>query len=624
MVNEVTRMVHADQLQSATQCYLDFNKVSFKAKEDPAQCHSILLGLFHWLLANDAMAEAAQLLWSERLFDPRPACTQAVWKLFSEAPFGLIMGAGSMSKSYTMGVRLFLEWCRDPHGTSVSLIGPNEDHLQRNLFSHLVSLHTSSKLPLPGTIGDLFIGTDRRDQRFAIKGVIIPVGQNKKAGRLQGQKRYPRTEPHPQFGKLSRMFIFFDELENIPGGIWSDVDNLMSTYTDEAPDGLKIFGAFNPSNRDGEVGKRCEPPFGWEDLKLDEHFRWTSNRGWEVLRLDAMHSENVQEGRTVYPGLQTKEGVERIIRNAGGMNSPGYYTFVRACFPPSGVELAIIPSGMLKGKRGEFFWLDTPINLGGCDLALEGGAAAIFCHGLWGLATGFKLPPSIDFPNGQEVMFKDERGRVVPRYGLQLAKMIPLSKGDTVVVAEQVKKLCQATGIKPEWMVVDRTGHGAGVHDVLRNDWSPAVVGLNYSESASETRILAEDTFTPKEEYDRAASELWFALRKFLEFGYLLIDPRVDCEKLVPQMTTRLFRCAGKYSRVESKKEYVKRGNTSPDEVDALTLLVHAARKGSGVILSVKDPGTRAGVPNGQDEDWSRQDPSSTFESLEGGSREDY
>lgn len=618
MVEEVTRLVHADKWQDAAQCYLDHAGVRTKAREDQPYCQNILLALYHWLLDNNGMEEAATLLWSEKLFTPKPRATHDVWKLFDEAAFGLVMGAGSMSKSYTMGVRLFLEWTRDPAWTTVSVVGPSEDHLQRNLFSHLVSLHAQAKLPMPGEVGDLYIGTNRRDRRFSISGVIIPVGQNKKAGRLQGQKRYPRKEKHPVFGELSRLFVFFDELENVPAGIWSDVDNLLSNVSDEETGGLKIFGAFNPSQRDGPVGKRCEPKFGWDSLDADKHYRWTSTRDWEVLRLDALTSENVIAGKTIFPGLQTKAGVDKITRNAGGTNSTGYWTFVRAMFPPSGVELSIIPSGMMKGKRGEFIWLDTPTPCGSCDLALEGGAAAIFGQGLWGLTTGVKLPPSLEFPNGQIRMFKDERGRIVPKYGLQLAKMFALAKGDTFAMKNQIIKLCRTMGIKPEWLVVDRTGHGQGIFDMIKNDWSAAVHGLNYSESATEKKILAEDTLTPKQEYDRAASELWFATRKFFEFEALMISPSVDLEKLIPQLTTRLFRTQGALSRVESKNDYIKRGNVSPDEADMLTLLVHAARLGSGVTLSMSGG---AGGPAETDADsasgYHRCDPSNRTDTLD-------
>lgn len=97
---------------------------------------------------------------------------------------------------------------------------------------------------------------------------------------------------------------------------------------------------------------------------------------------------------------------------------------------------------------------------------------------------------------------------------------------------------------------------------------------------------MAEDSKTCEEEYDRINSELWFATRCFGEYGYLLISPSLDASELSQQLTNRLVRTGGLKSRVETKDDYTGRGFKSPDEADSLTLFVHAARKGSGVILS--------------------------------------
>src|ERR1019366_1724696 len=142
----------------------------------------------------------------------------------------------------------------------------------------------------------------------SIRGVIIPKGNTKKAGRLQGGHRRPRLTPHPVFGPLSRLFIFLDEIENIPAGVWQDIDNVLSEI-ETGGHGFKIFGAYNPTNATDEVGKRAEPPFGYADLDEDAHFRWKSARGWDVLRLDGERCENVIQGKIIYPGLQTREGL---------------------------------------------------------------------------------------------------------------------------------------------------------------------------------------------------------------------------------------------------------------------------------------------------------------------------
>jgi len=601
LARDVSVLVHSDKKKEAAQLVADFCKIKINLSDgNPAKCIPILTSYLHSLLENDAPEEAAQMLWTPSLFTPHPQATKSVWELFRTSNQFLIMGAGSMSKSYGAGVRLMLEFIRDPEYTSVLLLGPSEAHLEANLFSHIVRLHGMSTLPLPGEIGELFIGRTRRNQTGAIRGVVIPVGKTKKAGRIQGTKRVPRPVGHPVFGSLSRLFIFIDEIENVPAGVWGDCDNILSQIEEDGKVGnFKIGGAYNPRNQRDEVGQRAEPPFGWESFDPDKHFRWKSVRGWDTLRLDGEKSENVVQNKIVYPGLQTRAGLEAIALNAGGRQSPGYYTMGRGAYPPQGIELAVIPPGMLSNMKGEFIWLDKPVPVAACDLALEGGAGAPYTLGLWGRATGMKLPATLEFPNGRTIMFKDTASRTTTRWGLQVTQQFMLPKGDTVVMSEQLIRINKRAGVKQEYFACDRTGHGAGIADLMKHDWSAAIHDVNYSNSPSDTKLMEEDSKPCSEEFSRICCELWFGLRAYAEFGYLLLSPSMDLSKLAIQVTQRKFVTTGKLKKVQTKKDYISTGKESPDEADSLTLFVYAARRGSGVVLSMK--GNDVGLPGDPD-----------------------
>jgi hypothetical protein len=133
--------------------------------------------------------------------------------------------------------------------------------------------------------------------------------------------------------------------------------------------------------------------------------------------------------------------------------------------------------------------------------------------------------------------------------------------------------------LKDYQVIVDATGAGTGVDDILKQDFGPRVLGVNYSESASERKIMMEDDKTPYELYERLYSELWFALRKWIEFDYLKFSGDFSSPELVTELTNRRFlqKGSGKL-QVEPKKEYKARGNDSPDRGDSLSLLVHLAR----------------------------------------------
>ena len=598
----VAKLVHSDKKFEAAKSIDDYLRLNLRLEDDPKKYLPVLMHYVHYLLNANAPEAAAQVLWTANQFTPEPKFTRDLWGLFETSSHGLIMGAASCSKSYGVGVRLFLEWIRDPEWTTVRVLGPSEDHLEQNLFSHLVGLHKSASLPMPGEIGELFIGLDRRNQLSSIKGIIIPVGQKKKAGRLQGVKRKPRPNPHNIFGALSRLFIFVDEIENVPGGLWSDIDNILSNIQEEGDtSGFKLFGAFNPTNQTDEVGKRVEPPFGWEGFDVENHYRWKSKRDWDVLRLDGERSENVTEGRIIYPGLQTRSGLENIAKNAGGRSSAGYHSMGRGAYPPQGIELTVIPPGMLAKWRGKFIWYDDPKPIGSEDLALEGGAAAIYTLGRWGRATGIQFPPSIEFPTGRKLMFKDRNGHSIVRWALQAEQQFTIPKGDTRQQTDRTVEVNRKAGVRGEFFACDRTGAGAGVADLIKHEWSPSIHDVNFSEACSKDKIMLEDSKPCNEEYERMNTELWFALKKWGEFQYFLISPEIDMTKLTQQLTQRKFRIAGGKTRVEQKRDYISRGFESPDEADSLTLLVHAARKGSGVTLSMNLDAT-SDTPGGYDD----------------------
>lgn len=624
VAHKIAELVHADKKQEAALFVADVCKLKLKvaSEDDPSKYLPVLQNWLHYLLNHGGTTEAAQLLWTPNQFSPEPQFTKDVWKLYDETAQGLVMGGGSCSKSFGLGLRLYLEYIRDPQFTAIKVIGPTQDHLEANLFSDLVGLHTTATLPMPGKVGELFIGESRRNQTGSIKGLVIPVGQTKKAGRLQGGKRKRRPFRHPIFGSLTRLFIFLDEIENIPGGVWSDIDNILSQVEEQGGQGFKIFGAYNPKDMASEVAKRAEPEFGWENTNPDVHFRWKSRRGWDVLRLDGEKSENVVQGRIVFPGLQTRSGLEAIAKNGGGRESAGYMTMGRGMYPAQGVATSVIPPGMFPRWRGTFIWVSEPEPVAGCDLALEGGNASCYTLGKWGRASGMRLPPDLENPKGRTVMFKDSYGRSRPRFGLQADQQFAIPRGESVSTARRLIEVNKKAGVRPRFFSCDRTGHGAGIADIIRNEWSPEIHDVNYSSGPTEDKLMIEDSKKCNEEYDRLNSELWFAIRAYGEYGYMLINPELDASEMSQQLTSRLVRTSGAKSRVESKKDYMSRGFKSPDQADSMTLFVHATRRGSGVILSRL--GDSVSSIEGGEEDWyegpgttQRIDPSNRTETLQ-------
>ena len=553
-----------------------------------------LITFRQWLLEEKRYADCATLLWPPNMFSAEPESVKMIWQTVEESSRVMVMGAASMGKSYSLGVWLYLDWLRDPDNTNVKVVGPSEDHLEKNLFSHLVTLHQMAAIPSPGECIRLGITTDKHKRDVGIYGVVVPTGK-KAPAKIQGIKVKQRMKPHPTLGKMTRVRIMLEEAEDIPTGIWDDVSNVMSNI--DGVEQFKIFATFNPKDQNGPVGVRCEPlDGGWGHFDLDLSFRWKSRRGWEVVRLDGYRCENVVQNRVLYPGMQTKQGIDGVIANAGGMNTPGYYTFARGAFPTQGADLVIIPQALINDIQGEFIFVSShPV--AGVDIALEGLDSAVMTVGRYGSASGWRRRSSTQWPEGEIVNFRDEHGRSIRRQVIQVDQQFRLPNAETLLMARQIRETCENAGVDPEWLCVDRTVNGAGVHDYLKATWG-AVRGVNPSQSATEIKILSEDTELPSQLYERLVTELWYAMRKFIEHGYVRIAPTVPTERLFHEMTTRQFNpgLRGRV-KVESKVEYKSRGNKSPDYADSLSFLLHGVRMAVGGPVGAADEAGERNAP---------------------------
>lgn len=579
LTKEVAGPLHLNNRTTAAQLLAQRLGQRFKnTKPDAGETDAILQSFLQYLLDHERYADAASLLWTPNLFSAEPRSVQMLFDAMFDHVSNMVPGAASMGKSYSLGAWVYLDWRRDPMFTSVQVIGPSENHLERNLFTHLVRLHRNASIPFPqAEVMKLGITTDPHERNAGIFGVVVPLGK-RSAGRLQGVKVNMRPTPHPIFGATSRLRVILEEAENIPVGIWEDVTNIIAN-AGGSKERFKIAAPFNPKDPNGPCAQRCEPVDGWGSLDIETSESWESKRGWHVTRLDATKSENVLLGTEKFIGLQTKEGLEKLIQNAGGVGTPGYYTMAKGWFPPTGMDLAIIPQHLLHDLQGEFVFAGSPEVCGGVDVALEGEDTAIMVLGRTGIASGWRKPPTTTNPKGEVVEFKNPQGVPIRKQVVQIDAIFPLPKGDTTKLVAAIIDTARGAALNGEYLGVDRTGNGAGVHDILLRTFHSATKGVNGSTSPTERRILEEDHQLPCDEYAWLISEMWFAVRKYIEFGLLKIHPNVSTDPLFHELSgRRLDPTSNAKKKVESKKAYKSRGNRSPDRADALAILLHAVR----------------------------------------------
>jgi hypothetical protein len=490
----------------------------------------------------------------------------------------MIQGAGAMGKSFGAAAWFYLDWFRDPEFTSIKVISLTKEHAERNIFANIKTFHRTALVRPITTQDDKATSIQvTSDSKQGIHLVAIPKGESGH-GTLRGFHPIPRAgKAHKLWGRLSRTHVVLDEAEEVPVGVWEGINNILSTSDEENYKGhIKIFGASNPKDRTSDFAQRCEPKDGWGSIDCEEDYEWESREGYKVLRLDAARSENVVEKRIVYAGLQTYQGFMGYMsrgRTAEAM------TMARGWFPEEGMAMGVITPAMMDNAIGIVRFIGPVVPLAAFDLALEGNDQVMCSYGRFGLADGW-TPQS-----GQFIPFKG--ARVV----LQLDSQIPFPKAATLEQTYAIIKFAKTMKIGANWLCVDRTGNGAGIHDSLCSLFGSEVMGVNYSWAASETHILGDDSQRANELYSGVVTELIFGLAKYLEFEYLKISPSFRNEELIRQATGRRYKQKGQgLVRVESKGEYCKRTrSSSPDALDSLSMLVYLMRQRAGATPTMTD-----------------------------------
>lgn len=546
---------------------------------------SVLRNLFQYLLDAELYLEAATLQWGPDIFNTEPESVKRVFIALREGSTILLIGASSMSKTYSAGAFMLLDYLRDPLYTTVKLAAINEDHLRKNLFAHVATLYRNCLIPSRYDIqvrdSDLWMGVKEAGYEFGISGIAFKQSQET-SGQFKGYKAKPvRTKRHPKFGVMSRLRVLGDEGQNWPGGPFKDFNSLVASKT--GAELIKVVVAFNPESTSQLVVQMAEPEQGWNSEDMDTLYDWVSKADWRVCRLDAAKSENVIQKKKIYEGLQTYEGFMSYLK-AGGDSSANYSCFARGWPPMKGSINTLIPPGWPNEARGECTFIDQPTIMGSVDLAFMGKDSAQMAVARWGRASGWRNHM------GVFTTFKDRTNVALdkPRYVLQIDQILPMAKhDDTTKMAEEIIGRCRMLNIKPENLIIDKTSIGLGVHSHLNKIWG-ASQGISWNEKATSQKIVSEDLDGADAQCEGIMSEMWWTFRRWLDprCCAILINPIIPTSPINTELTSRRYATAksGKI-KVEAKEQYKARnGGASPDSADALIMLTALVRRNGDVL----------------------------------------
>lgn len=595
-----------------------------------ADCWMIAQRYLYLVLWGRDYQGAALLCWGSDIFDPRPRSCRLIFDAFQEASLINAMGGASSSKTYSGIAFALLDWILDPNWTTVLLVGPDRDHLKRNMFGDLVRLHDGSVIPLPGTLDTESLSCDKK-RGMGFFSVALDRTPSHSA-KLKGVKTKPRdTDDHPLFGRSHRVRILIDEAQQVPVNAWDMLLNAISNA--ESKEHFKVYCAANPSDESSRYGKNCIPPGGWGSISATQE-TWVSETGWTVVRLNAMLSENVRfseyinkvctlginrfeiaqnwteyerEGpvdptlldlfargftdgdiatmlqqQVIFPRLISKQKVTQIIRGAGNDDqSPEVYTQVYGMFPPHGVKTSVIKQCFVEASMGEWLYVGPTVTYFAYDAAYDGGDRPATATARYGLAGGW-----VDVHGQPHTLGK-------PQYVIQIDGVGSLHGMErTEDMAHQVLHTVKLLGnLLPECAAIDATGIGVGQYDRICEDWKLITTGVagqrvpclrvNYAETASQQRILDEDSVTPDLLYANTSTEIWHAAAKLIERGVVRFSRAIAKEaidELINRRSGAISAGKSRKIRVETKAEYKARGNRSPDFADAILMVIHCIR----------------------------------------------
>lgn len=496
-----------------------------------------LMHIVALLLRAGEKKKAARLLWP---WMEQHQSTVDIWHDLDNNQFTGFMGHASASKTFTCAAWYLLDWWTDPANTALILTSDTVPSLRKRLWTDIKTLKERTPIVMPGRVVDSkgMILFNDNDEKNAIHCV---AGESSNAqSKIQGIH-------------TKRVRLLIDEADNpFSKSVWGAMVNLMASGD------FKCSALANPVDKYSEYGQHCEPAAGWATINPDTDHVWRSKAGWNVRRLDGLRSPNVLLGEDKYPYLLTNQAI-KTIQASRGVNSPYWWIYVRAFFPPVGTVRQIFTPEILGITHEPIVWYSEVKEIAACDSAFEGGDRCVLYFGRMGKMAKDPTQFAVEASDYVEIKRLNPHITITQDFG------------------DQIIDLCKSRGVNPEDFAIDCTTIGLGLSDYIRAKWSMSCIPVQFGKAPSEMRITKEDTMKANERFHNFVTELWFSAREWCRLGlvYIKDSPAV----LFSQLEARNYEEYGKGKiLIESKSEMKTRIKESPDHGDAFCLLIHIAR----------------------------------------------
>lgn len=498
---------------------------------------------------------AAKLMWPDLVWNPW--LDLQIGSLCNYSHVGWA-GCATSGKTYSASMYGMAWWASSPEESAVILTSTTAKMIRKRQWSAIQDLLHKTR-GFPGHVVDskTIIQARQGDDKHGIFAQPVAEGSVSKAvANIQGFH-------------ARRILLIIDEATDTPEAIFEAESNI-SKGCDEFQ--MLVIG--NPHSYYDQHGRFCEPRDGWKSVNVQDE-EWETKRG-VCIRFDGVKSPNVLAGKNLYPYLLKIEDLKKA-RLDDGENSPKFWKFTRGFWSPDGVTSTVLSEALcLKfDVTSGFTFLSKYTTVAGLDPAFGGDRCVLQFARLGDKPDGL----------GMMLLFTDT-----------VTIQIDAGSPEPVAyqIARQVKQECEARGCSPEDLAVDSTGNGAGVCDVIAQEWSRGIVRIGFGTVASDMPISDFDQKKSSDAYNDKVTELWYSMREWVKADQV----RGLSKDAITEFCGRFYEERGRKICLESKRDMKSRTGRSPDKADAASLVIEIARR-RGAKNALKSP-------NGGDVSWER------------------
>lgn len=479
----------------------------------------------------------------ERLTGIKPDPSRKWWRQI------IFWGAASTGKSAKAAIWIFGNWLAEVQFTMAVLTSTSRDILSDRIWSDIVlwagkaQFHGAQPKSLFKIVNsELEIRWDDNDRKGMISGEAVKSGGSveEAVDRLKGKHN-------------RRVFVVIDEMTAVPKAIVVAARNL-NKGTQE----FQLIGMANPRTWNDPCGERSEPLHGRSSISIESSF-WETEFGC-VVRFDGLRNPGLNDRRLYF--YPTQEQLDEDARESGGVHSPEYYSGVRGFIAPSGLQPTVMDEQLFEQfkVREPAIWKTIPEMAAFLDPAFEGGDRRVLYPARVGmLAEGVE---GIEY----------------------LAPIIVGIDAKTDVrwihyaIADRVQEICEnyehegkKAPILPQNFMMDTTGEGGGLFNILSGRWSNEIRACEFGGGAERVQISPDRPTTYFELYANRVTAMWYRMRRYIEGNQVRgLSDIATLKELASR--ERLIKNEGGKTQIEPKSKMKKRGIRSPDLADAAVI----------------------------------------------------